>query len=141
MTAENLDLPEGEEATNEQIEAKANELLASWDGTEDGFAALAKEHSQDGSAETGGLYENVPKGQMVASFQDWCYADGRKSGDTGIVQSQYGYHIMYFVGQSTPYWKVQVRDNLTNTEMDEWYMGFTQDHTIEKNDSGMKYVG
>ena len=41
VTAENLDLPEGEEATNEQIEAKANELLASWDGTEDGFAALA----------------------------------------------------------------------------------------------------
>ena len=74
-------------------------VVASWDGTEDGFAALANENSKDGGSNTsGGLYEDVAKGSMVAAFQDWCYEDGRQPGDTGIVQSNYGYHIMYFVG-------------------------------------------
>ena len=142
VTAENLDLPEGEEAANEQIEAKANELLASWDGTEDGFAALAKEHSQDGSAETGGLYENVPKGQMVASFQDWCYADGRKSGDTGIVQSQYGYHIMYFVGYGdTEYWRYACENQLRSNDENAWRTSLIEATPAEVNESGMKYVG
>ena len=99
------------------------------------------ENSADGNAAEGGIYTEVYQGQMVPTFNDWCFDASRQPGDSGIVETDYGYHIMYFVGQSTPYWKVQVRDNLTNTEMNEWYMGFTQDHTIEKNDSGMKYVG
>ena len=78
---------------------------------------------------------------MVPTFNDWCFDAGRKPGDSGIVETDFGYHIMYFVGQSTPYWKVQVRTNLANAEMDEWYESFAQDHTIDKSDSGMKYVG
>ena len=97
ITAESLELAEGEEATEEQLTAKAQEILDSWDGTEDGFAALANENSKDpGSNTTGGLYENVPKGQMISEFQNWCYEPGRKAGDTGIVYSaSTGAHIMY----------------------------------------------
>ena len=78
---------------------------------------------------------------MVPTFNDWCFDDSRTPGDSGIVETDYGYHIMYFVGQNAPYWQVQVRNNLMNTAMDEWYETFTLDHTITKSDSGMKYVG
>jgi len=68
----------------------AEELLAQWqagDATEDSFAALATEKTADpGSKETGGLYEDVYPGQMVANFNDWCFAEDRKHGDTGIVR-------------------------------------------------------
>lgn len=124
--------------------AKAEELYAQWKSgaaTEDSFADLARENSADSNASEGGIYTEVYQGQMVPTFNDWCFDAGRKSGDNGIVETDYGYHIMYFIGQSTPYWKVQVRNNLVNTAMDEWYLTFTENHTIEKSDSGMKYVG
>ena len=35
---------------------------------------------------------------MVNSFSAWCFDSSRKAGDTAIVKSDFGYHIMYFVG-------------------------------------------
>lgn len=143
VTGDNLDLPEGETATEEQIAAKAQEILDSWDGTEDGFAKLAEDYSQDGGSNTnGGLYENVPQGQMVAAFEDWCYEDGRQSGQTGIVQTNYGYHIMYFVGYGdTQYWHYGCENALRSADQSEWRTQLTNSVTAETNDGGMKLVG
>ena len=55
----------------------------SGDATEDSFAALANEKSDDGNGTTGGLYENVYPGQMVSSFNDWCFDESRQTGNTG----------------------------------------------------------
>lgn len=93
-------------------EAKAREILASWDGTEEGFAALANEHSTDpGSNTNGGLYENVTPGKMVPEFDAWCFDTARSQGDTGIVRTSFGYHIMYFVSAGEEYyWEAVARD-------------------------------
>ncbi len=94
-------------------EQSANEIFETWkqNPTEDNFAALATQDSMDsGSAENGGLYESVYPGQMVTEFNDWCFADGRKVGDTGIVKTSYGYHIMYFSGVGEDiYWRFQAK--------------------------------
>ena len=42
---------------------------------------------------------------MVPTFNDWVFDESRKPGDTGIVKTDYGYHIMYFVGDSMAAWK------------------------------------
>ena len=132
------------DAKRADAKATAETLYAQWksgSATEDSFADLARENSADGNAAEGGIYTEVYQGQMVPTFNDWCFDDSRTPGDSGIVETDYGYHIMYFVGQNAPYWQVQVRNNLMNTAMDEWYETFTLDHTITKSDSGMKYVG
>lgn len=144
VTAANLDLPEGETATEEQLTAKAQEILAGWDGTEEGFAKLAEEYSQDGGSNTnGGLYEDVPKGQMVAPFEDWCYEAGRKAGDTGVVYySGTGAHVMYFVGYGdTQYWHYGCENALRSNDQSEWQTQMTDSVTAETNDGGMKLVG
>lgn len=74
------------------------------DATEESFAELANEKSDDtGSNTTGGLYEDVYKYRMVEEFNDFCFAEGRKAGDTGIVLGENtnytGYHLIYFVGE------------------------------------------
>lgn len=82
-------------------EEKAKEVYDSYlagEQTEDAFAALAVEHSADGNAAQGGIYENVAKGKMVQPFNDWCFDEARKTGDSDIVKTQFGYHVMYFVG-------------------------------------------
>ncbi len=108
--------PETDDEGNATDEAKADakalaeEILETWkkDPTEDNFASLAQLHSTDsGSAENGGLYEDVYPGQMVEAFNDWCFDPARKTGDTDIVETDYGFHVMYFVSQSdNVQWKV-----------------------------------
>ena len=61
------------------------------------FGELAKDNSADSNASDGGIYENVVPNQMVSTFNAWCFDSKRKEGDTAIVQTEYGYHIMYFV--------------------------------------------
>ena len=87
----------------------------SGDRTEDSFAALATANTQDtGSKETGGLYENVDPGKMVEEFNDWCFDESRKPGDVGMVETTYGYHIMYFVDKANdePTWKSTIRKTM-----------------------------
>ena len=143
VTKDSLELGEGEEATEELLRAKAQEILDSWDGTEEGFAKLANENSKDGGSNTnGGLYEDVPKGQMIAAFQNWCYEDGRKSGDTGIVYSaSTGAHIMYFVGYGdTEYWHYACDNMLRGEAQTEWENNLRESVTAEVDKGGMKTV-
>lgn len=85
----------------EACRVKAQALLDEWlkgDATEESFATMATLKSEDpGSKSQGGLYEMVPKGQMVEPFESWCLEEGRQKGDYGLVKTSYGYHIMYFV--------------------------------------------
>ncbi len=111
---------ESEESWTE-AEAEAQRIYDEWrngDATEDSFAALANEHSVDpGSNTNGGLYEGVYPGQMVETFNDWCFDDGRKTGDSGIVKTDYGYHIMYYVSEGdTVYWRTLAEDLYRNEQ-------------------------
>ena len=125
-------------------EEKANEILQQYnDGekTEDAFAALAVANSTDSNASSGGLYTGIYKGQMVSEFENWCFDSARQAGDVGIVQTDYGYHVMYFVSTSeNPYWYDQALNSLKNTAYSEWYSSATESVEAEKLD-GMKYVG
>ena len=88
------------EAARVQAQALLDEWVAN-DGTEDGFAALANEHSVDtGSNTNGGLYTDVYQGDMVEAFDAWCFDATRQAGDYGLVKTELGYHIMYFSGSS-----------------------------------------
>ena len=134
------------QARRDEAKAKAEDALAQWkagDATEDSFAALANELSADGGSNTnGGLYTEVYKGQMVTEFNDWCFAEGRKAGDTGIVFNENtGYHVMYFVGEDIPYWKVEVKNTLTSNDFNAWVEGLYDNAEIARDDAGMKYVG
>ena len=107
---------EAVQAAKDAARAKAEDLYHEWqegEQTEDRFSELAVANSADGgSAANGGLYENVAPGQMVEAFNDWCFDPARQPGDSGIVETDYGYHIMYFVATGdTPYWQTVVKDD------------------------------
>ena len=139
---------EGYDAEQEELKAaartKAEEILAEWkagDATEDSFAKLAMEDSADGSKYTGGLYARITKGQMVEAFNDWCFDSSRKSGDTDVVDTTYGSHVMYFVGTDLPAWAAAVTDNLQTEGTNKWNEELTKDAVTEQKDFGMKFVG
>jgi hypothetical protein len=104
---------------------KAEKIYNEWvksGATEEAFKDLVEEHSSDtGSVKDGGLYENVYPGQMVEKFEDFCYDENRKAGDHGIVESTYGYHIMFFVGDSdVTYRDFMIKAELRADELEEW---------------------
>ena len=91
----------------ETCRAEAQKLLDEYLAgakTEDAFGALANEHSEDqeGKVTNGGLYANVTAGQMVREFDDWIFDDSRTPGETGLVKTEFGYHVMYFVRRNGP---------------------------------------
>ena len=100
----------------EAARAEAERILELWQATptEDNFAELAGVYSEDpGSQNNGGLYTGVTPGEMVQTFNDWCFDESRQLGDTGIVETEYGYHIMYFSGRGErPLWMEQVLDDM-----------------------------
>lgn len=112
-----------EEAAWADAEAEAQRILEEWksgDATEESFGELANTYSADGGSNTnGGLYEDVHPGQMVTEFNDWCFDAARKAGDTAIVKTSYGYHVMYYVGATESYyWREVAEGELRYQEYD-----------------------
>lgn len=135
------------DATDEQWKAaysKAEEILNNWksgDATEDSFAELAKENTTDtGSQDNGGLYENVIPGQMVNPFSAWCFEAGRKTGDTAIVRSAYGYHIMYYVGTTgEKVWEYNAKQALASADGASQSEKLEEEYTLKVNWFGSRY--
>ena len=127
-----------------EAKEKADDLLAQWksgEATEESFAKLAMENSADGSKYDGGLYTEVYQGQMVPTFNDWCFDASRKSGDTDVVETDYGAHVMYFVGTDLLRWQSLVAENLRDTDSNSWYQEMSGKYTAEQHDFAMKFVG
>ena len=96
--------------------------------TEEAFAALATEKTTDtGSKENGGLYENVYPGQMVSEFDKWCFDAARTPGETAIVETEYGCHVMYFVSTAdTTYRDFMIESTLRSNDLTEWETGLVE---------------
>ena len=117
----------------EACRASAQEILDQFlagEATEESFAAMAMESSEDGgSASNGGLYTQVYQGRMVPEFNDWCFDEVRKYGDTALVKTTYGYHVMYFV-DSYDIWYYNAKselikeltDKMLQDAMERWPM-------------------
>lgn len=112
--------------------AEAELLLTQWkngERTEASFAKLAQIYSNDQTTyQNGGLYTDVAQGDMWESIDTWCFDANRKEGDTTIVKTDYGYHILYFI-EAEDVWYAQSRsalqEELGRTMVDEVLAQYT----------------
>lgn len=120
------DQSSGNDLSEEEIAKKktqAEDVLKKFnegDKTEDSFAALANEYNEDtGSSSNGGLYEHIYPGQMVTEFNDWVFDANRKAGDVELVETDYGYHIIYFVAKDgKDYYDSAIRSSKANEDIE-----------------------
>jgi hypothetical protein len=123
----------------EAARTKAQSLLDAWlagEATEDSFAQMAVANSQDGNAAQGGLYEGITaETNFVEEFLDWCIDEKRQVGDSGLVKTQFGYHIMYF-SAAEPIWRGQAesgfRADVVNAQVDATAENFKLETDYEK---------
>lgn len=132
-TSENIRTETFPEEAWETSRVQAEELLAQWekgDKSEDSFAALAKEHSADGSSANGGLISDVQKGQMTENFENWCFEEGRKTGDYGLVKTEFGYHLMFYVNDR-PMWRDYAENDLVTQRTNDLLAGIIEKYPLE----------
>jgi len=106
-----------EEKAKAKAEAQKilDEFLAG-EKTQEAFEKLGEEKTADSNV----VYENVYEGQMVDAFEDWCFDEARKNGDTGIVETEYGFHIMFFIGEGDIMWRANAEDGVLSDLFTEW---------------------
>jgi peptidyl-prolyl cis-trans isomerase D len=88
----------GDDVDPEKAKAKAAEALKEVQKSPARFAELAKQYSQDpGSAEKGGDLGFFGRGTMVKAFDESVFKL-RENEISGLVQSEFGYHIIKLTG-------------------------------------------
>ena len=117
------------EACRQAAQKILDEYLAG-DKTEEAFGELAKKNTADSNKDEGGLYTDVTKGIMVKEFEDWCFEEGREHGNTGLVKTDFGYHIMYFVG-SEEAWIRCSRNGVISEKSNKLLEGVTESIPME----------
>jgi len=108
---------------------KAEKLLKDWEAMEGGktlenFKKLVEKNTDDtGSASTGGLFENITYDQnYVEPFLNWCIDENRKVGDVEIIETEYGYHIMYFAEKNEMnYRDLLITNDMRTEDTQKWY--------------------
>lgn len=117
----------------EACRKKAQEIYDQWlsgNADEDSFSELAKANSQDSNASTGGLYEGVTEGYMVDTFNDWIFDETRVFGDSGLVKTQYGYHIMFFKNREAQ-WIAEARSGIISDTVSQILTDATEQYPME----------
>ena len=63
-----------------------------------------------GSSVNGGLYANVSRGQLMEDLDVWCFDKARQTGDTVIIRTSLGYHILYLCEPTKIWMETAERD-------------------------------
>lgn len=110
---------------------KADGYLKTWkegDANEESFIELVKEHSDDSSAETGGLFENInANSNYVEPFRSWAINPERKAGDAEVIETEFGYHVMYFVEANELNYRDQmITDEMRTKDQETWFDGIVE---------------
>lgn len=128
------------DAQKAEVKEKAEKVLALYleNPTEENFVKLINEHTEDvdteGKPNNGGLYEGVTaSSSYVESFLKWSIDETRKPGDTGIIETEYGYHIMYYVKSQGETWEQNIRNEILTTASDDLITQIDNDYVKKVN--------
>ena len=114
----------------EVAKQEAEAILAEWryrGAREEDFANLAAERSDDQTAEKG-LYENISRYDNYPSeffsnqARAWAVDPNRLTGDVDIVESDIGYHILFYVDKSADTYRIHaIKTELRTALYENWY--------------------
>lgn len=131
------------EDQNAAAKEKAEGILEEWqagEATEESFAELARQYSEDeDTKENGGLYEKLYK-STGSDLENWVFDSQRQAGDTTVVETSEGYHVVYIIGQDEAYWKLQVEEAMKTEEYNDWYETQQESYPMTTEEYGMRYV-
>ena len=130
--------------SSEEDEAKKDEaqaILAEFKAgaqTKENFEKIAQKYTED----SGIFYYNVKSGDMVTEFNDWIFDEDRKEGDTDVVKTTYGYHVMFFLGDGVEKWELEAlenddKDGMFDKDFTEWKSELEAKYPVKVNEKAI----
>ncbi len=138
---------EGEDGQKDEetVRQAIQDLYTQWEASgfsEQTFISLASKHTEDpGSQQTGGLYESFAYGTMVAEINDWLYGEGRRAGDSSIIETSYGYHLVWFLGYGEIAWKNACLPGLQDADYYELLESLEQENPVTFSENHRDSLG
>ena len=86
----------------------------------DAFKEYGEAYTEDSNV----FYEDVKRGDMVAEYEEWLYADERIKNEVSptAVKTTYGYHVMFYDGHGEDInWIVDAKEAISTKDYEEWY--------------------
>jgi hypothetical protein len=105
--------------------------------------AVFEEYGNLYTEDSGIFYDNVYKGQMVKEYEDWLFDAVRVEGEISYpepVKTDYGYHIMYYVGNEIEGWKSDIRVDLSDADNTAYLEGIQTAHPVTFNRDLYRYI-
>ena len=78
------------------------------------------------------FYENVAKGEMISDLDDWLFS-AQTVGEIGLLETVYGWHIIYYGGTTEPKWIFEAREAITTKKIAEWFNALN--YTVDIDES------
>lgn len=104
--------------------------------TELRFADLADKNTDEKNPPAGGLYADLHPGVLPPVVEAWTFDPSRIPGDTTLVESDKGWHLLYFVGNSEiTYRDYMLTEDLRIADVDAWYNALLESAKIELLDT------
>ena len=128
------------DAEKAKAKEEADGYFKTWqegEATEESFIELVKAHSDDSTAADGGLFEDInPGSQYVENFLNWSIDPQRQAGDAAVIETEYGYHVMYYVGNSDmTYRDYMITNEMRTEDQEEWYHAVVEAVTASVKDT------
>lgn len=123
---------EGYYNTSEDAKVAAQQIFDAIKATADANGVVSKDVFESFAKDTHDsevFYDDVCKGDMVEEFENWLF-EATVVGSIGLVETDYGWHIMYYGGESEASWMEYAQDMATDEDLDEAYDGFVEKHSI-----------
>ena len=109
--------------TSDEAKAAAQKVFDQLKATEkngavekDVFETFGKEHTMDSNV----FYEDVNKGDMVEEFEDWLF-EATTKGAIGMVETEYGWHVMWYGGETEAAWHKAAHEGATSEDLSDWF--------------------
>ena len=125
------DLTDEEKAEAEKAKAeakqKAEEILDEFKAganTVEAFEALGDKYAKD--ADEVADYQNIVPGEMVETFDAWIFDEARQVGDVAVVETSYGYHVIYFDGAGELAYLATIKDTLASEKYVDKFDSFSK---------------
>ena len=112
------------DAEKKKAKEEAQKIYDEWKNgkaNEESFIELAKKHSDDSTKSEGGLIEDIFPGYTVENFDAWIFDEKREPGNVEMVETEYGWHIIYYVEASEmTYRDFLIESDMVSEAMEKW---------------------
>lgn len=130
--------------SDENSKLTAENIYKTWqegDKSVTSFMELASKYTTDYvSVPVGGYYPNLAKGDLVDELNDWLFDEERKAGDTDIIKSDAGYHIVYYSGEGLEKWKMTAFEAVKTEKLQKEVTSLSEKYEVTVLSENFKYI-